>query len=189
MNFIAVDLHKKLPRPRAQRMCLRVAQPTRPRTGLRWARSTEAEAEGDVREARDTGICTASLDKSPLIDGCLPSRSLRRVPCLFSAQKTPAAHEYTRRETWCEGLTATTRASWATSEGDEGHASASIFVCGVIGTPSAVIVHGVRGIQSSSLVEPFFYNTIYTPSLFFAHVEGLGLCPRLIGHHISCWTG
>jgi hypothetical protein len=33
---------------------LRVAQPTRLRTGLRWARSTEADGEGDVREARDT---------------------------------------------------------------------------------------------------------------------------------------
>ena len=31
----------------------RVAQPIRPRTGQRWARSTEAEGEGDVREARD----------------------------------------------------------------------------------------------------------------------------------------
>ena len=29
---------------------LRVARPTRPRTGLRWARSTEADGEGDVRE-------------------------------------------------------------------------------------------------------------------------------------------
>ena len=33
---------------------LRVVQPPRPRTGLRWARSTEADGEGDVREARDT---------------------------------------------------------------------------------------------------------------------------------------
>ena len=45
----------------------------RPRTGLRWARSTEADGEGDVRETRDTKLAPAALDKGPLIDGCLES--------------------------------------------------------------------------------------------------------------------
>jgi hypothetical protein len=48
---------------------LRVAQPIRPRTGLRWARSTEADGEGDVREARATKSAPVALDKGPLIDG------------------------------------------------------------------------------------------------------------------------
>jgi len=58
-----------LPRPRAREDVLRVAQPPRPRTGLRWARSTEADGEGDVREACDTESAPAALDKGPLIDG------------------------------------------------------------------------------------------------------------------------
>src|SRR5208337_3840208 len=33
---------------------LRGARPDRPRIGLRWARSTEADGEGDVREPCDT---------------------------------------------------------------------------------------------------------------------------------------
>jgi hypothetical protein len=45
----------------------------RPRTGLRWARSTEADGEGDVREAHNTESAPAALDKAPLIDGCLGS--------------------------------------------------------------------------------------------------------------------
>ena len=51
------------------RGCERDARLIRPRTGLRWARSTDADGEGDVRENPDRKICTASLDKLPLIDG------------------------------------------------------------------------------------------------------------------------
>jgi hypothetical protein len=50
---------------------LRVARPIRPQAGQRWARSTEADGEGDVREARDTKSAPAALDKAPLIDACL----------------------------------------------------------------------------------------------------------------------
>ena len=53
------------------RGCVAGCTTNRPRTGLRWARSTEADGEGDVREARDTKSAPAALDKGPLIDGCL----------------------------------------------------------------------------------------------------------------------
>src|SRR5271166_2185886 len=59
---------------------LRVARPPRPRTGLRWARSTEADGEGDVREACDTESAPAALDKGPLIDGCLKSLGRLTAP-------------------------------------------------------------------------------------------------------------
>jgi hypothetical protein len=57
---------------------LRVA-PIRPRTGLRWARSTDADGEGDVREARATESAPTALDKGPLIDG-VPGTCLSGLP-------------------------------------------------------------------------------------------------------------
>src|SRR5690348_9509873 len=37
--------------------------------GLRWARSTDADGEGDVRGLPGHGICTGLLDFATLIDG------------------------------------------------------------------------------------------------------------------------
>ena len=37
--------------------------------GLRWARSTDADGEGDVRELSTQILCTGPLDFPPLIDG------------------------------------------------------------------------------------------------------------------------
>jgi hypothetical protein len=37
--------------------------------GLRWARSTDAEGEGDVRELSTPFLCTSPLDIPSLIDG------------------------------------------------------------------------------------------------------------------------
>src|SRR3954451_13954156 len=37
--------------------------------GLRWARSTDADGEGDVRELSAQILCTGPLDFPPLIDG------------------------------------------------------------------------------------------------------------------------
>jgi hypothetical protein len=52
---------------------LRVAHQFVPGEGLRWARSTDADGDGDVREARATESAPTALDKGPLIDGCLQS--------------------------------------------------------------------------------------------------------------------
>ncbi len=49
---------------------LRAARPIRQRTGLRWARSTDADGEGDVREACDIKSAPVALDKGSLIDAC-----------------------------------------------------------------------------------------------------------------------
>jgi hypothetical protein len=46
--------------------------PRFPPPGLIWDRSTGAEGEGDVREARHAKFAPDALDKCPLIDGCLP---------------------------------------------------------------------------------------------------------------------
>ena len=47
--------------------------------GLRWARSTDADGEGDVQGLSGHGICTGPLDFPLLIDGFCPSATGR--PC------------------------------------------------------------------------------------------------------------
>jgi hypothetical protein len=41
--------------------------------GLRWARSTDADGEGDVRGLPGHGICTGPLDFTTLIDASVSS--------------------------------------------------------------------------------------------------------------------
>src|SRR5262245_42951986 len=64
------------------RGCVEGCMTIRPRTGLRWVRSTEADGEGDVWEARHTESAPAALDKGPLIDGCLGSPAIVSPPVL-----------------------------------------------------------------------------------------------------------
>jgi hypothetical protein len=47
--------------------------------GLRWARSTDADGEGDVRGLPGHGICTGPLDFATLIDGFVSSAGLDLV--------------------------------------------------------------------------------------------------------------
>jgi hypothetical protein len=47
--------------------------------GLRWARSTDADGEGDVRELSTQILCTGPLDFPTLIDGFVPRRSFEPI--------------------------------------------------------------------------------------------------------------
>ena len=60
-----------LPRPRAQGIWRECMNQHRER-GLRWARSTDAEGEGDMRELSTKFLCTGPLDLRSLIDGFAP---------------------------------------------------------------------------------------------------------------------
>ncbi len=76
---------------------LRGAHQNRRRTGLRWARSTEADGEGDVREPRDTKSAPPSLDNGPLIDGFVsPRRSSMRRFLLGNTVKERMVRESNR---------------------------------------------------------------------------------------------
>ena len=61
--------------------------------GLRWARSTDADGEGDVRGLPGHGICTGPLDFATLIDGFVSSSDRPHddglsTPTAFSAEIT-----------------------------------------------------------------------------------------------------
>jgi hypothetical protein len=82
-NFVHTNAHWRVTDSRVpfgSEDVLRVVQPTRPRTGLSWARPTDSDGEGDVREVERHKICTASLNAGPLILAGFVQVAIRSAP-------------------------------------------------------------------------------------------------------------
>ena len=89
-----------LPRPRAQGMCAGGGTACCRGRGLRWARSTDADGEGDVRGLPGQILCTRPLDFPPLIDGFVRRRRgalVRRRRTGFVRRRRPGGFVRSRR--------------------------------------------------------------------------------------------
>src|SRR5262245_575011 len=65
--------------------------------GLRWARSTDADGEGDVRGLSGHGSCTGPLDFPTLIDGFCPFAIPRPTSVYSDSRISPVSETRTSR--------------------------------------------------------------------------------------------